>query len=62
DPSLTVRYAAKIYNVCYTILLRWCSSQQLRCDILPKSRKLTDSEEKAIVQYILYIDSKGFPI
>jgi hypothetical protein len=35
--------------------------QPSRRDIQPKNRKLTDYEERAIVQYILHLDSKGFP-
>jgi hypothetical protein len=33
----------------------------LRRDIPANSRKLTDLEESVIVQYILDLDSKGFP-
>jgi hypothetical protein len=32
-----------------------------RRDSLPNSRKLTPIEELAIVQYILNLDSRGFP-
>ena len=32
-----------------------------RRDIIANSRKLTDLEESVIVQYILDLDSKGFP-
>jgi hypothetical protein len=35
--------------------------QQLRCDIPTNSQKLTDLEESVIVQYILDLDTKGFP-
>ena len=61
DPYLTTRRAAKVYNVPYTTLIDRCSGRQSRHDIQPKSRKLTDLEESVIVQYILDLDSKGFP-
>jgi hypothetical protein len=36
--------------------------RQSRHDIQPKSRNLTDLEESVIAQYILDLDSKGFPL
>jgi hypothetical protein len=32
-----------------------------RCDWVPKQRKLSNLEERIIVQYILDLDSRGFP-
>src|SRR4051812_1855043 len=61
DSNLTLRRAAKVYNVSLATLSRRRAGRQSRCDSQPKSRKLTDSEELAIVQYILDLDSKGFP-
>jgi len=61
DPSLTIRRACKIYGVPYTTLFDRRSGRKSRRDIQPKSRKLTDLEESVIVQYILDLDSKGFP-
>ncbi|ENH66612.1 hypothetical protein FOC1_g10001294 [Fusarium oxysporum f. sp. cubense race 1] len=34
---------------------------QARSDCIPNSRKLSDLEEQVIVQYILDLDSRGFP-
>lgn len=46
DKNLSERAVAKIYGVDRRTLGR-------RRDTTPNSRRLTDSEEKAIVQYIL---------
>ncbi|KAJ3551518.1 hypothetical protein NPX13_g11344 [Xylaria arbuscula] len=61
DPTLSVRAAAKIYNVPETTLRDRQRGILPRRDIPANSRKLTDSEEKAIVQYILDLDSRAFP-
>ena len=42
-------------------LSRCRRGQQSQRNILANSRKLTDLEEDVIVQYILALDSKGFP-
>jgi hypothetical protein len=61
DSKLTSQRAAKVYNVlCRTLSYRRAGRLSRR-DIQPKSRKLTDLEESVIVQYILDLDSKGFP-
>jgi hypothetical protein len=61
DPNLSVRRAARIYNVPHRTLADRRAGKPSRRDIQPKSRKLTNSEELVIVQYILQLDSKGFP-
>jgi hypothetical protein len=61
DPNLSIKRAAQIYNIPRTTLSDRRAGKQSRRDIQPKSRKLTNSEELAIVQYILHLDSKGFP-
>jgi hypothetical protein len=61
DPSLSMRRAAKIYNIPFSTLHSRRAGVKSRRDIQPKSRKLTDQEERVIVQYILQLDSKGFP-
>lgn len=53
DPNLTLRATAKIYNISYTTLSRRRGGQPARRDIPPNSKKLTELEEEAIVQYIL---------
>lgn len=61
DPKLSLRAAAKIYSVNHEKLSRRRRGQQSRRDIPANSRKLTNLEEPVIVQYILELDSKGFP-
>ena len=61
DPKLTERRVAKIYNVSRTSLHRRRDGIAARRDSTINSKKLTDLEELAIVQYILNLDSKGFP-
>ena len=61
DPNLSMRCAASTYSVPFSTLRTRRAGTKSKRDIQPKSRKLTDSEESVIVQYILYLDSKGFP-
>ena len=61
DPSLSTRRAAIVYNVPRLTLRDRQSGRQSRRDTQPKSRKLTDSEESVIVQYILELDARAFP-
>src|SRR5689334_17619651 len=61
DSKLSLRAAAKIYSVHHTKLSRRQRGRQSRRDITANSRKLTNLEESVIVQYILDLDSKGFP-
>jgi hypothetical protein len=61
DPKLSTRRAATIYNVYYRTLQRRHNGIQSRRDSIPNSRKLSDLEEKIIVQFILDLDSRGFP-
>ena len=49
------------YNVPYTTLYRRLNRVASRRDSTPNSRKLTSYEESALVQYILDLDSYGFP-
>jgi hypothetical protein len=61
DPKLSLQRAAKIYKVNLTTL--WCRQQGIlsQRDTIPKSRRLSDLEEQVIVQFILDLDSRGFP-
>jgi hypothetical protein len=61
DPKLSLRRAAKIYNVYFQTLHYRSQGRQARSDCIPNSRKLSDLEEQVIVQYILDLDSRGFP-
>ncbi|KAJ3534004.1 hypothetical protein NM208_g7730 [Fusarium decemcellulare] len=61
NPKLSLRRAAQIYNVNYWKLRRRQQGIQSQRDTIPKSRKLSDLEEQIIVQFILDLDSRGFP-
>ncbi|KAJ0125886.1 Cytochrome P450 monooxygenase yanC [Fusarium oxysporum f. sp. albedinis] len=61
DPKLSLRRAAKIYDVPFRTLHYRSQGRQARNDCIPNSRKLSDLEEQVIVQYILDLDSRGFP-
>src|SRR6201989_2954275 len=59
--NLTIRRAAKVYNVPYTTLRNRRQGKSAREDMIPNSRKLTELEEKTLVQHILDLDSRSFP-
>ncbi|TVY75234.1 hypothetical protein Focb16_v005541 [Fusarium oxysporum f. sp. cubense] len=61
DPKLSLRRAAKLYDVHFQTLHFRSQGRQAREDYIPSSRKLSDLEEQVIVQYILDLDSRGFP-
>ncbi|RYC78876.1 hypothetical protein BFJ63_vAg18251 [Fusarium oxysporum f. sp. narcissi] len=61
NPELTVRRAANIYDVNRSTLGRRQHGILSKRDTPTKSRKLSDQEEQIIVQFILYLDSRGFP-
>ena len=57
----SVRGAATSYDVDPETLRRRIQGMTSRRDCVPKPRKLTPYEESALVQYILNLDSRGFP-
>ena len=61
DENLSERAAAKNYRVDRRTLGRRRAGRPARRDTTPKSRRLTDSEEKAIVQYITELYTRSFP-
>ena len=61
DENLSLREAAKIYNVSRMTLTRRRAGRPAQRDTTPKSRRLTDSEENAIVQYIVELVARSFP-
>jgi predicted HTH domain antitoxin len=61
EKKLSLRRAAKIYTVSLTTLWRRQQGILSQRDTIPKSRKLSDLEEQIIVQFILDLDSRGFP-
>jgi hypothetical protein len=60
NPKLKVGTAAKIYNVDRMTLTRRRDGKPARCDTPANSRKLTDLEEKTIVQYIIELCARAF--
>jgi hypothetical protein len=61
NPKLSARRAAEMYHVHSRTLQRRRRGVQSRRDIVPNSRKLSDLEEETLVQFILKLDSQGFP-
>jgi hypothetical protein len=61
DPKLSLRKAAAIYHVDRFTLSRRRHGILSKRDTLTKSRLLSDQEEDMIVQFILDLDSRGFP-
>ncbi|KAI8710967.1 HTH CENPB-type domain-containing protein [Fusarium sp. LHS14.1] len=61
NPKLSVRSAAGIYEVNEHRLRRRRKGIQSRRDWINPSRRLSDLEEQIIVQFILDLDSRGFP-
>ncbi|KAL9562867.1 hypothetical protein ACKAV7_013053 [Fusarium commune] len=61
NPKLSLRRAAQIYEVNYWKLRRRQHGIAATHNTVPKSRKLSDLEEQIIVQFVLDLDSRGFP-
>lgn len=61
DKTLSVRAAAKIYNVADRTLRRRLSGRLSRLDTMPNSRKMFDLEGSCIVRYILELEAQGYP-
>ncbi|RKK76014.1 hypothetical protein BFJ69_g7344 [Fusarium oxysporum] len=61
DPKLSLRRAAFLYDVHFQTLHFRSQGRQARADCVPNGRKLSDQEEQLIVEYILNLDSRGFP-
>jgi hypothetical protein len=61
NKKLSLRAAAKIYNVPRMTLARRRVGKAARRDTAPNSKNLTQSEEDAIVQYIIELVARSFP-
>ena len=61
DEKLSLRAAAKLYNVPASTLSNRRAGKPARRDTTPKSKKLTQSEEEAIVRYIIELCARCFP-
>ena len=57
----SIRAAAKIYNVADRTIRRRLAGRPARRDTTPNSRRLTQSEEEAIVRYVLELGARSFP-
>ena len=57
----SVRAAAASYDIPRTTLRDRIHGMTSRRDSIPNSQKLTSYEESALIQYILDLDSRGFP-
>lgn len=62
NEKLSLRAAAKLYDVPVSTLSYRRAGRLVRRDTTPNSRRLTDSEEQAIVQYVLELVTRAFPI
>jgi hypothetical protein len=60
DDTLSLRAAAKIFNVSTATLMQLRTGRPARRGTAPNSRRLTDFEEKAIVQYVIDLLSELF--
>jgi hypothetical protein len=61
DPKLSIRKVASIYNAFYIIFHHRFQEIMVRRDCTPKLRALTKTEKKTILNYVLDLDSRGFP-
>jgi hypothetical protein len=61
DPKMSIRHAAKTYTVPDTTLRRPVRGGIAKLDTRNGRHQLTLTEEQTLVQYILDLDSRGFP-
>ena len=60
DKNLSLQAATKLYNVLESTLNSRRASISARRNTTPNSRRLTDSEEKVIIQYVLELALRSF--
>lgn len=61
SPELSIRAVARLYNIPRSTLTNRMNGRTFKADSRPISHMLTKVEEDVIVQYILELDSRGFP-
>jgi helix-turn-helix, Psq domain len=61
NEKLSVRAAAKLYNVSDRTIRHRRDGHPARRDTPANSNKLTNLEERTIIQYILELNSRSFP-
>lgn len=59
--KLSCRKAAQMYGVSFSTLTRRMAGKPTHSDHQIKNRRLTPMEEDTIVQYVLDLDSRGYP-
>lgn len=62
NPKLSIRCAAKMYQVYYRTLQRRQHCTQSRRDIIPKSWKLSNLEKEILIHFVIDLDLQGFPL
>ena len=62
DATLSQRRAASIYSVSQSTLSNRLARKLSRQDCTPNSMKLLITEEETIIDYILDLDARGFPL
>ena len=62
DGKLKLEAVAKLYNVPASTLRDRRAGRPVRRDTMPNLRRLINSEEKAIVEYVLELDTRSFPL
>jgi len=61
DKDLSLRAAARLYNIPYNTLRDRHAGKPARRDFPANSRNLTDLEEQTIVQYVIELSACAFP-
>ena len=61
DTKLSLRAAAKLYNVLVSTLGHRRTGRAVRRNLLANLQKLTDLEEETIVQYVIELYKRAFP-
>ena len=61
-PKLSLRKLSSLYNIPFATLQARINGWAAKADIIPKNRKLTPTEERVIVERILNLDSRAFPV
>ncbi|EDN99218.1 hypothetical protein SS1G_14078 [Sclerotinia sclerotiorum 1980 UF-70] len=60
DKNLSLRKAAKIYNITHTTLIRRMKGITPASEYRQKQHKITKIEEEVIIQHIIDMDERGF--
>jgi hypothetical protein len=61
DPKFSIRRAAAIYNIPFSILQARRAGRISRRDNIPNSRIITDLEKDVIIKHVFDLDARAFP-